>query len=592
MVPVAINYVINWVLANSITIDKYSITITVHRPTPNQQHPGSKFTGEDGTEVQYETINVVHAHNPTFGGEGSPGSRGSPRTTNTIQVSLSSTGEYEDVTAVMDTRGSLKASQRHQYDLVESEEPPEYSHLQHAHGGSLKLKISTNSSETLPSSSYNSRERSSLVLSTGGHKQLQPLFDNPEYMSIGERGSRQTQTLPRAVNVGEGLTGYGRINRTNSSELNYPTSEDYRQLPSVFTEGANNLITRQQGRQISLERWNNRTTMASHPPAHRHHSATVDGTGSTYASIDPNTVKKRNTYSFSIVSTDDRYVSERGHVYHVLEQTDKQRQNSFASDQGTSSPRFRIQEEGVKKGRDTGGRLPSYSNVIKSSKQAQEKQNEEIEMDDVHLRGSPVLDSVEGNEDGYREIPAYSQVDKSKKKNKMHPQVEELDLQESDTHHYHVLEHSNPVNIDTHHYHVLEESSRSKNAIDLQNSDTHHYHIPEEFSRSPKSQAPDTHHYHVLEQPRQSENATETKDPDIHNYHVLEQPSQCEDTIDSLYPDTHHYHVLEQVKVEEQDWHNDTHHYHVLEQRNDVEKVDESCGELGGPIYHTIDRHP
>ena len=34
-----------------------------------------------------------------------------------------------------------------------------------------------------------------------------------------------------------------------------------------------------------------------------------------------------------------------------------------------------------------------------------------------------------------------------------------------------------------------------------------------------------------------------------------------------------------------------THHYHILEQ-NSEDKIEEPCGEKGGPIYHIIDHEP
>ena len=597
--------------------------------------------------MQYDTItNVIHAQNPAFDGNGSPDSKGSPRTTNTIQVSLSSTGEYEYVTTEMATRGSVKASQRHQYDQVESEELAEYSHLQHAHGGSQKRKfsITSNGTRTLPSS-YNNRERTSSSMPRNGGSHPQPIFDGPEYMSIDDHNAKRTHTLPKAATVGEDSValGYSRINHgsvkgTNSvNELRDVAGEDYHQLPSVFSDGANNLVMNQQGHGNSPEGWNNGTTMASHPSAHRHNSATVNGTVNEYASIDPKGVKKRNAYSFSITSTDDFYISERGHLYHVLERTDKEQQKSFGYN--GKRPRFRIQENGSRKGKNTGDAGPAYSNVIRSSKQSQEKQNEEIERKD--RSEDPILEHTGDS----RMIPVYSQVDKSKKM-KNQPQVEERDLQDSDNHHYHVLEHSEPTDShDTHHYHIPERPSRSKDAARSQDSDTHHYHIPERSSQSEnvtESHDQDSHHYHILEQPSQANNATGSHDQGTNQYHTLEQPSnatgshdqgtnqyhtleqpsnatgshdqganqyhtleqpnQANDASEShdyhvleqpnlpdnvAQPDTHDYHVLE-GQVEEQDRQETNHHYHILEQHSNRETIEESFE--GGPIYHTIER--
>ena len=45
-----------------------------------------------------------------------------------------------------------------------------------------------------------------------------------------------------------------------------------------------------------------------------------------------------------------------------------------------------------------------------------------------------------------------------------------------------------------------------------------------------------------------------------------------------------------QTQLDAQDG-QETHHYHILEQ-NTEDKIEEPCGEKGGPIYHIIDHEP
>ena len=410
--------------------------------------------------------NVIHARNPTFGGEGSPDSSTSLRSTTANRMPVSPPGEYEVVSHMTSTRGSITTSLRNKYETIENEGPPEYSHLQHSHGGSLKRNFSTNSTGTGTMSTSNNRERLSKTSSLTGYKQ-ELMFDSPEYMTVGLGKSNPTSSSQIEVDMSmDNTLGYSHINHEalegkKATELEDDDSEAYPQVPSVFTQAANKPDMHQTNHQISLE---SRTTMAAHPSARRHHSATVNGVSgedAVYTSIDPTGIKERNSYSFSIVSTDDQYVSEQGHVYHVLERSDELRGNpSSTANSNSSSPKFRIQD-GDNRDKNTSGTVPPYCLVTKSPKQTRSKPKE-AERNDKHSDSSQ--NSSEGATNESRAIPPYSQVDKSKKiKNRQPNSEDEEPENEENEHHYHILEQVDGQDSpDTHHYHVLEQSIDEK----------------------------------------------------------------------------------------------------------------------------------
>ena len=407
----------------------------MYRATTGDQH-------EIRADVGYEIpMNVIHAHNATFGGDHSPGSK----TSLSRSTFHSPPGEYEEVSTVKAARDSIKAAQRHQYQMVESGEESEYSHLQHAHGGSRKF--STNSTGTARSPSMpQSRGKTSITssLSLSGH-QPGPIFDSPEYMTIGSKSTEaQPETGERIIN---GDTGYSHINPqalkgmdTTSGEAEGPDladSESYHQLPSAFT----GLAEQQPRGEIAPEQRQNSRTPHTHPPAHRHKSATL--ASEPYTPIETANVKKRNTYSFTIVSTDEQYVSERGHTYHLLERSDEHQRNRSPPDSNEGSPKFRIAEDDSTEESKESSSIPPYSHVDKLPEQDSNKQKEETDKSKEQSDSSSLQES--SMESSRKVIPPYSQVDKSKKKNRQ-PQAQ-LDTQ---------------LNPETHHYHTLERNSEDK----------------------------------------------------------------------------------------------------------------------------------
>lgn len=456
--------------------------------------------GTNGVEVQYATLtNVIHSQNTTFGGNGSPDSSTSlkkmPATGGTRDTPLSPPGEYEDVSHLIAARDSSRTpAQRNQYETIENEGPPEYSHLQHAHsGGSLRRQFSTKSTGSLPrlpppppsstQSTTNSHGTLSASLSLSGRNSDQ-LLDSPNYkMGIGMACGlkpNNSQADTSAAKVGdEQMTGYSLIHHealksADAAEAEGPCdSEEYHQLPIAFTTEAKKTNEPQPNGQISVVETEDRsTTMAAPPSVRRHNSA-----NEAYTSIDPSTVKDSNLYSFAIVSTDDRYVSEQGHVYQVLERSDEHQQNRYSSNVG--GPKFRILEKGsVAK---AGQAIPSYGQVTKSPKQAQKRPKE---VDESEHSGSSSQDSNEGSNESRRTIPPYAQVDKSKKKGKTNIQTQVVEQQPpEDPHLYHVLEQSE--NQDSYQQHVQEQV----NEQDIQ--DTHHYHVLEQ-STNENTEVPDS----------------------------------------------------------------------------------------------------
>ena len=376
-------------------------------------------------------------HNANFGGDHSPNSK----TSSSGSALHSPPGDYEDVSTVKQTRDSIK---RHQYEMVESGEQSEYSHLQHAHGGSRKF--STNSTGTAPPPSMSQNRSITSSLSLSGHHQPEPVFNSPEYMTIELNGSKSTKIQPE---TGEGVinadTGYSHINHevlktrettTRETDLGPDLdSEGYHLLPSVFTGVEPNRDNSSEQRQSSH-------TKHTHPQAHRHKSATL--ASQPYTPIESTNVMKRNAYSFTIVSTDEEYVSERGHVYHLLERSDVHQQNhsipNSSDSEGTA--KFCIQEDGDASDGIESSSIPPYSQVNKSSKQESDNQKD-IEESEEQNNSSLLQES--SPESSRKVLPPYSQVDKSKKKNRQ-PQAQ-LDTQ---------------LNPETHHYHILEQSSEDK----------------------------------------------------------------------------------------------------------------------------------
>jgi hypothetical protein len=329
-------------------------------------------------------------------------------------------GDYEEISTVED---STKAAQRNQYETVESGDQSEYSHLQHSHGGSRKFR--TNSTGTAPSPSMTqNRGKVSITssLSLSGHHP-EPIFDGPEYETID---SKLTNTLSK---TGEGGVinedpEYSHINcealtstdtTTRESEDPDLDSEGYHQLlPSVLTG-----VAKQQPKfnsETSPEERQNSPTTNSHPPARRHKSASGHG---PYTPVETTNVMKRNTYSFTIVSTDEQYVSERGHMYHLLERSDEHQQNRSIPHSKEGSPKFCIQENN------------SMEDGKESSSEQDSNKQKETEKCEEQSDSSPLQESsMESSH------PPYSQVDKSKKKNRQ-PQVQ-LDAQlNQEIHHFH-----------------------------------------------------------------------------------------------------------------------------------------------------------
>ena len=406
--------------------------IIMCRVTTDQQ----EIRAETGYEIP---TNVIHAHNATFGGDHSPNSKTSTSSRSALH---SPPGEYEEVSIVKQTRDSIKSAQRHQYELVESGDQSEYSHLQHAHGGSRKFR--TNSTGTAPSPSVSqNRGKVSITssLSLSG-RQPEPIFDSPEYATIEPNRSKSTKT-PRPE-TGEGAisedTGYSHINQeavtgTNTTreaeDPDLDDSEGYHQLPSVFTGQQPN----------SSEQNENSHTTNSHPSARRHKSATLATSSGPYTPVEVTNVVKRNAYSFTIVSTDEQYVSERGHMYHLLERSDERQKNRSIPGSKEGSPILHIQEDDSAEDKKDSSSIPPYSQENESPEQDSDKQKETEEQSDS---GSVQESSTETSR---KVIPPYSQVDKSKKKNRK-PQAQ--------------LDHDSQLDQETHHYHILEQNSEDK----------------------------------------------------------------------------------------------------------------------------------
>ncbi len=355
------------------------------------------------------------------------------------ETSPSRSAHYEEIGTVED---STKAAQRNQYDLVESSDQSEYSHLQHSHGGSRKFRANSTGTAPSPSMTQN-RGKVSITssLSLSGHHP-EPIFDGPEYETID---SKLTNSLSKPS---EGVINedaeYSHINcealtstETTTRESEYPDldSEGYHQLLPIVLTG----VAKQQSKfngEISPEERQNSQTTNSHPLARRHKSATSASGHGPYTPVETTNIMKRNTYSFTIVSTDEQYVSERGHMYHLLERSDEHQHNQSIPHSKEGSPKFCIQENGTMEDGKESSSIPPYSqvnNIIMSPEQDSNKQKETEKHEEQSDSSSLQELSMETS---HKVIPPYSQVDKSKKKNRQ-PQVQPDTQLNQKIHHFH-----------------------------------------------------------------------------------------------------------------------------------------------------------
>ena len=129
-----------------------------------------------------------------------------------------------------------------------------------------------------------------------------------------------------------------------------------------------------------------------------------------------------NDVKFPMMSTGEQYVSELGHIYHLLERS---RQNRSTPDSNEGSPNFQIIEDDSVKDRKESDSILPYSVVNGSPNQDSNKQKK-TENNEDHSDSSSLQDS--SMESSHKVIPLYSQVDKSKKKNR---QLDQFDHQET-----------------------------------------------------------------------------------------------------------------------------------------------------------------
>lgn len=190
-------------------------------------------------------------------------------------------------------------------NVVTEEDPPEYSRLEHS--GSLKCR-NRPSTSSMPSVQASPRGRN---VSIGGWSgPYPPVFDDPTYVFSND------PPLPSHKNVFKSMSAntntreekYSHLDLELSSKVGRTSikssnSDSYHQPVSAF--------------------------VGQMPPRRIVRRKSYD-TGRTheYTPIKPSRPKRKSDYTFPIVATEEKYISEQGHLYHVLEASNAKKKGS------------------------------------------------------------------------------------------------------------------------------------------------------------------------------------------------------------------------------------------------------------------------
>ena len=202
--------------------------------------------------------------------------------------------QYEDVSIP-----SMQRSLSPYENVVAERDPPEYSRLEHS--GSLKCRDRPSTSST-PSAQFSPRGRNSSVGGWSGP--YPPVLDDPIYVVAND---------PPPPPLNPHVKVFKSRSTTN-------TKDEYSQLDLEQSSNVD-VFGRTSVQSSNSDKYHQ--PMSSQVPSNsrrvvRRKSYDTSRTHE-YTPIKPCRPKRKNDYTFPIVATEEKYVSEQGHLYHVLE---------------------------------------------------------------------------------------------------------------------------------------------------------------------------------------------------------------------------------------------------------------------------------
>ena len=215
-------------------------------------------------------------------------------------------GDYEtiDLEPVPPSAEEGGKIRKHQYEAVTNDEDDEnYNRLQRSDSKSRKASSSTSTSASpgLPSRGESITPLSPMF------KETTTLFDNPKYSQLSKLGCQHPSIYK--MNSTDSNSGAAAVSHSDvpappqitkakaSKTLSSGKDDDYFHDPSVFIVNG-----------LALDETRRSSTEQNTKPPSEH-----------YSSLLTSTMNEESSYALAIVSSKDKYVSERGHLYQVLE---------------------------------------------------------------------------------------------------------------------------------------------------------------------------------------------------------------------------------------------------------------------------------
>lgn len=214
-------------------------------------------------------------------------------------------GDYEtiDLEPVPQSAEEGGKTRKHQYEAVTNDEDDEnYNRLQRSDSKSRKASSSTSTSASpgLPSRGESITPLSPMF------KETATLFDNPKYSQLSKLGQHPNIYKMNSTGSNSGaavaasqsdVPAPPQITKAKASKTVLTSKDDdYFHDPSVFIVNG-----------LALDETRRSNEQKAKPPSEH------------YSSLLTSTMNEESSYALAIVSSKDKYVSERGHLYQVLE---------------------------------------------------------------------------------------------------------------------------------------------------------------------------------------------------------------------------------------------------------------------------------
>lgn len=242
-----------------------------------------------------------------FSGEHSPNTlQTTPTTLQTKQVPVTVDGaDYEiiDLDPVPAAGEGSRTTRKHQYEAVVNDEDDEnYNRLQRSDSKSRKTSCSTTGTSVSPV--VPSRGESTTPLSPVLKDSI--LFDNPKYSQLGKLGGQHpsiyktasTDSNPGVANQSDVLIPAREpVTKAKAAKtLSSQKDDEYFHDSSMFIVNG-----------LAQDETKRCTAQNSDVPSEH------------YSSLLSSTMNEESSYALAIVSSQEKYVSEKGHLYQVLE---------------------------------------------------------------------------------------------------------------------------------------------------------------------------------------------------------------------------------------------------------------------------------